>query len=72
VLRKKVDAWGAGYISVWDAMCNMDGCLMRVGPRGSDVTAFDDVHLTIAGSGYLADAILPQLIDVGPRNAPAR
>jgi len=28
--------------------------------------------MTIAGSGYLADAILPQLIDVGPRNAPAR
>src|SRR5262249_43473942 len=64
-LEKKARDWGVDYVSTWDAMCDPDGCLMRVGPRGRDVTAFDNSHLTLAGSAFLADAIMPRLIDVG-------
>jgi hypothetical protein len=72
IIRRKVGAWGVDYISVWDAMCNADGCLMRVGAQGRDVTTFDNAHLTIAGSDYLADMILPQLIDIARRSGAVR
>jgi peptidoglycan/LPS O-acetylase OafA/YrhL len=59
--RARAPEWGVEYISVRDAMCNAEGCLARVGPGAADVTAFDAVHLTRAGSKYLASAIMPQI-----------
>jgi peptidoglycan/LPS O-acetylase OafA/YrhL len=62
--RARAPEWAVEYISVRDAMCNAEGCLARVGPAAADVTAFDSIHLTRAGSKYLASAIVPQILRV--------
>jgi len=38
-------------------LCDPEGCLTRVGPTANDVVANDIVHLSDAGSKFLADAI---------------
>ena len=41
---------GAEFISAWDALCNADGCLTRIGDSAGDISASDQVHLTEKGS----------------------
>ena len=62
ILKAKARDSGIEFISAWDAMCNADGCVSRVGPRAKDLTAFDSYHLTIAGARFLADAIMPRVL----------
>jgi hypothetical protein len=45
-LRKKLVPLGAEFISVWDVMCNAEGCLTRIGDTPEDIAASDQVHLT--------------------------
>jgi hypothetical protein len=61
-LRQKLVPLGAEYISVWDAMCNADGCLARIGDRAGDISASDQVHLTEKGSEFLIHAIIDRLL----------
>jgi peptidoglycan/LPS O-acetylase OafA/YrhL len=61
-LRAKVMASGAEYISVWDAMCNADGCLTRIGDAASDISASDQVHLTEKGSVFLVQSIIDDVL----------
>jgi hypothetical protein len=53
---------GVTYISIYNTLCNSKGCLTRVGPKPTDLTAIDLGHLSKAGSEYLiahiADSIL--------------
>jgi hypothetical protein len=66
-----VDTWlearagelGIQYISARKIMCNDDGCLARLGPNGSKLTAFDGGHLTVPGSIFLAGSVLNKLLD---------
>ena len=62
ILRAKLVPLGAEYISVWDAMCNVDGCLTRIGDTAKDISASDQVHLTEAGSVFLVHAIIDRLL----------
>ena len=62
VLREKLVPLGAQYISVWDAMCNADGCLTRIGDAASDITASDQVHFTEKGSVFLVRSVIDQLL----------
>jgi hypothetical protein len=48
-----------------DLMCDDEGCLTRVGDNAGDIVAWDNVHLTVAGSLYLVDRFLQALSD-GP------
>jgi lysophospholipase L1-like esterase len=41
------------YVQVTKVLCNSDGCLTRVGNKLSDITQFDEDHLTRAGADYL-------------------
>jgi peptidoglycan/LPS O-acetylase OafA/YrhL len=42
------------YISVYDMLCNKDGCLTFIGkPSGNNLTAWDDGHLTVSASEYV-------------------
>jgi peptidoglycan/LPS O-acetylase OafA/YrhL len=50
------------YISVQKILCNADGCLVRIGPNGQDLTAFDSGHVTLPGAIYVATRILPDLL----------
>lgn len=62
-LRKKATALGVDYVSAYQTFCNHEGCLTRVGDGAKGLTAWDNAHLTIAGSRALAQAIAP-LLDV--------
>jgi hypothetical protein len=44
-------------------MCNQDGCVARTGPDGSQLMAYDNGHLTTAGSHFVANAIMPLIFD---------
>ena len=61
-LRQKLVPLGAEFISVWDVMCNADGCLTRIGDRSEDITASDQVHLTEKASAFLVQSILDDLL----------
>jgi peptidoglycan/LPS O-acetylase OafA/YrhL len=61
-LRAKVMASGAEYISVWDAMCNLDGCLTRIGDSASDISASDQVHFTEKASAFLVRSIIDDVL----------
>jgi peptidoglycan/LPS O-acetylase OafA/YrhL len=52
---------GVEYISAWHLLCNAEGCLTRTGPTAGDVVATDIVHLSEAGSGFLAAAVMREL-----------
>lgn len=57
-LREKLVPLGAEFISVWDTMCNADGCLARIGDTAKDISASDQVHLTEKGSVFLVQSII--------------
>jgi len=61
---------GIDYISVRDVFCNDAGCLSRIGPDGSQLTAFDPGHLTVPGAIFLASHTLDELL--GPPRPPSR
>jgi SGNH domain (fused to AT3 domains) len=52
---------GVAYISAWHQLCNAEGCLTRIGPTAADVVAIDIVHLSEAGSGFLAASVMREL-----------
>lgn len=62
LLRAKVVPLGAEFISVWDALCNADGCLTRIGDSAGDISASDQVHLTEKGSVFLVQAIIDDVL----------
>ncbi len=51
---------GVEYISAWHLLCNSEGCMTRTGPA-NDVVTTDIVHLSNAGSIFLADAVARSL-----------
>lgn len=61
-LREKLVPLGAEFISVWDVMCNADGCLTRIGDTAADISATDQVHLTEKGSEFLISAIIDRIL----------
>jgi peptidoglycan/LPS O-acetylase OafA/YrhL len=69
VLRAKLAPSGAEFISAWDAMCDADGCLTRVGETARDISASDQVHLTEKGSEFLVNSIVDRLL--GEQAAPS-
>ena len=65
-LRARLVPLGAEFISVWDAMCNADGCLTRIGDSAGDISASDQVHLTEKGSVFLVRSIIDQVLGKKP------
>jgi peptidoglycan/LPS O-acetylase OafA/YrhL len=66
-LGNEVPKLGVSYLSAYQVLCNAQGCLTRVGPKSSDLTAVDYGHLSPAGSIYLVDHITPSLLELlGP------
>jgi peptidoglycan/LPS O-acetylase OafA/YrhL len=48
---------GVEYISAWHLLCNSEGCMTRVGATANEVVTTDNVHLSNAGSIFLAEAV---------------
>ncbi len=61
-LREKLVPLGAEFISAWEAMCNADGCLARVGDTAKDLSASDQVHLTEKGSVFLVQSVIGSVL----------
>jgi peptidoglycan/LPS O-acetylase OafA/YrhL len=61
-LREKLAPLGVEFISVWDTMCNADGCLARIGDTAKDLSANDQVHLTEKASVFLIQSIIDQVL----------
>jgi len=59
---------GAEFISAWDALCDVEGCLTRVGDKASDILVSDQVHLTEKGSIFLVRSIIDAVLS--PRAPP--
>jgi peptidoglycan/LPS O-acetylase OafA/YrhL len=64
-MRSELMEAGAEYISAWDAMCDKDGCLTRLGEQPEDVVASDQHHLTEAGSKFLIETIKAEIAPLG-------
>jgi peptidoglycan/LPS O-acetylase OafA/YrhL len=62
-VRDRLVAQGAEFISASDVMCNAEGCLTRLGPEASDMSASDAIHLTEKGSMFLIDAIIDRVLN---------
>jgi peptidoglycan/LPS O-acetylase OafA/YrhL len=61
-LREKLVPLGAEFISVWDTLCNTDGCLALIGDTAKDISASDQVHLTEKASVFLMQSIIDQVL----------
>jgi peptidoglycan/LPS O-acetylase OafA/YrhL len=61
-LRTNLEPLGAEFISVWDLMCNAQGCLTRIGDQAGDIIASDQVHLTERGSVFLIQSVIDRLL----------
>jgi peptidoglycan/LPS O-acetylase OafA/YrhL len=62
-LREAAARFGARYISPMETLCNIEGCLVRVGDKPGDLMQFDDNHLTVAGSKFFVRSIARQVLD---------
>ena len=61
--RVKAMALQLQYISIWDALCNQQGCLTRVGNSlRQDMTTYDRAHLTPKSWSFLMPSIMGQLL----------
>jgi peptidoglycan/LPS O-acetylase OafA/YrhL len=67
-LRAKVVPAGAEFISVWNVMCNADGCLTRIGDSTSDIATSDQVHLTEKASVFLIQSVIDGVLGQSPRS----
>ena len=60
--RKEAASAGVAYISMFDQLCNTNGCLTRVGNSlRTDMTTYDRVHLTPKAWGLLIPSIMAKL-----------
>jgi peptidoglycan/LPS O-acetylase OafA/YrhL len=66
-LREKLVPLGAQFISVWDVMCNAEGCLTRIGDDVRDISASDQVHLTEKASVFLVQSVIDEVLGRAPR-----
>ncbi len=56
-MRSFANQLGADYISIWEALCNDEGCLTRLSDAPNDLVISDQHHLTSRGSIFLVDKI---------------
>jgi peptidoglycan/LPS O-acetylase OafA/YrhL len=61
-LREMLVPLGAEFISVWDILCNAQGCLARLGDTAKDISAGDQVHLTEKASVFLIQSIIDRVL----------
>jgi peptidoglycan/LPS O-acetylase OafA/YrhL len=61
-LRERLVPLGAEFISVWDTLCNAEGCLARLGDTAKDISASDQVHLTEKASVFLIQSIIDKVL----------
>jgi SGNH domain (fused to AT3 domains) len=58
-MQRLVHEAGVNYVSPVRILCNLDGCLARLGDKKSDLISWDAVHLTKTGSEFLVSHFPP-------------
>ncbi len=61
VIRRYVEAAGGEFISTYSVVCNETACLTRAGDLSPDILVADSLHLTDAGSIFVASKISEQI-----------
>ncbi|MDI3563926.1 acyltransferase family protein [Bradyrhizobium sp. Arg816] len=61
-MRAKLEPLGAEFVSAWDAFCDPQGCLTRLGPAAADLTSSDAVHLTDGASILLMATVIDKVL----------
>ena len=56
-IRQVANKFDVAFVSAIDAFCDADGCLVSIGNDPRNLTAWDNAHLTAAGSEHLAHGI---------------
>jgi len=53
---------GVEYISIWDAVCNAEGCLTRLSEAPADLVIYDAHHFTELGAVFLVNKIWDRIL----------
>ena len=53
---------GIEFVSLLEPLCDIQGCLMRVGPDWQQLESIDGGHITAATSEYLMEKVMPQIL----------
>jgi hypothetical protein len=69
-VQETVAATAALFVSPLDLLCNHEGCLLSTDPRVPTPVAWDNDHLSVAGSRLLADRSLGAIL--GRRDSNSR
>jgi peptidoglycan/LPS O-acetylase OafA/YrhL len=62
-LRDITSSLGVAYISAYDALCNDNGCLVRLGDTAKDIVQVDLTHFSAAGSSFFVRQIAQQIFE---------
>lgn len=62
LMQEKLVTPGAEFISSREQMCNIEGCLIRLGDSAADIIISDQAHLTEKGSEFLIGAIIDRVL----------
>jgi hypothetical protein len=62
-LRDITSSLGVAYISAYDALCNENGCLVRLGDTARDIVQVDLTHFSAAGSSFFVSQIAPRIFE---------
>jgi hypothetical protein len=62
-LRDITSSLGVAYISAYDALCNANGCLVRLGDTAKDIVQVDLTHFSAAGSSFFVRQIAQQIFE---------
>jgi peptidoglycan/LPS O-acetylase OafA/YrhL len=62
-LRDITSSLGVAYISAYDALCNDNGCLVRLGDTARDIVQVDLTHFSAAGSSFFVRQIAQQIFE---------
>ena len=60
-LHEKADRLGIIYVSPFNALCNAEGCLTRVGDKPEDLVVYDNVHFSPTGSRFFINKVFANL-----------
>ena len=65
-LRKVTAEAGVDFISIYDLLCNENGCLVRLGESPLDIIQVDLTHFSAAGSWFVVSRIADSILRPRP------
>ncbi|MFO1097153.1 MAG: acyltransferase family protein [Xanthobacteraceae bacterium] len=65
-LRKVAAEAGVDFISIYDVLCNQNGCLVRLGKSPLDIIQVDLTHFSAAGSWFVVKSIADRIFRPRP------